>query len=122
MLDTNQLQHIKELFIGCQSFFVSLGDEIRQEILLHLIDAGLQGLNVGEIKSKMKLSRPAISHHLKILKQSGIITIRREGTSNYYYISIITRFAQLKELMLSIEEILNDPDVDRELAQISAKN
>ena len=34
------------------------------------------------------LSRPAISHHLKILKEAGIVDIRQEGTANYYYLTL----------------------------------
>ena len=43
------------------------------------------GVRVGEITAKTHLSRPAVSHHLKILKEAGIVRMRREGTRNYYY-------------------------------------
>ncbi len=43
------------------------------------------GARVMEITEKTNLSRPAVSHHLKILKEAGIIKMRREGTKNYYY-------------------------------------
>jgi len=36
-------------------------------------------------RSKTHLSRPAVSHHLQILKDAGILKMRREGTKNYYY-------------------------------------
>ncbi|WP_432616920.1 ArsR/SmtB family transcription factor [Butyricicoccus sp.] len=29
--------------------------------------------------------RPAVSHHLQIMKDAGIINMRKEGTKNYYY-------------------------------------
>ena len=45
------------------------------------------GARVGEITQKTHLSRPAVSHHLKILKDAGIIKMRRQGTKNYYYLS-----------------------------------
>ena len=32
------------------------------------------------------LSRPAVSHHLKLLKDAGVVKVRREGTRNYYYL------------------------------------
>lgn len=64
-----------------------LGDEVRQEILLTLIEAGgMGGIRVGEIQKKSHLSRSAVSHHLKVLLDAGIICMRREGTKNYYYI------------------------------------
>lgn len=64
-----------------------LGDEVRQEILLTLIEAGgMGGIRVGEIQKKSHVSRSAVSHHLKVLLNAGIISMRREGTKNYYYI------------------------------------
>ncbi|TQQ85263.1 ArsR family transcriptional regulator [Peptacetobacter hominis] len=64
-----------------------LGDEVRQEILLTLIETGgTGGIRVGEIQKRSHVSRSAVSHHLKILLNAGIINMRREGTKNYYYI------------------------------------
>lgn len=64
-----------------------LGDEVRQEILLALIEAGgTGGIRVGEIQKKSHVSRSAVSHHLKVLLNVGIISMRRDGTKNYYYI------------------------------------
>lgn len=37
-------------------------------------------------QKKTHLSRPAVSHHLKILKEAEIVNLRREGTKNYYYL------------------------------------
>ncbi len=64
-----------------------LGDEVRQEILLTLIEAGgMGGIRVGDIQKRSHVSRSAVSHHLKVLLDAGIIRMRREGTKNYYYI------------------------------------
>ena len=64
-----------------------LGDEVRQEILLALIEAGgTGGIRVGDIQKMSHVSRSAVSHHLKVLLNAGIISMRREGTKNYYYI------------------------------------
>ena len=43
------------------------------------------GMRVNDIAEKTSLSRPAVSHHLHILKDVGIVNMRREGTKNYYY-------------------------------------
>lgn len=43
------------------------------------------GVRVGEITKRTNLSRPAVSHHLQILKDAGILNVRKEGTKNYYY-------------------------------------
>ena len=64
-----------------------LGDDVRQGILLTLIEAGGQGgIRVGDIQKRGHVSRSAVSHHLKIMLDAGIINMRREGTKNYYYI------------------------------------
>lgn len=64
-----------------------LGDEVRQEILLALMEAGGQGgIRVGDIQKRSHVSRSAVSHHLKVLLEAGIICVRHEGTKNYYYI------------------------------------
>lgn len=38
------------------------------------------GVRVGAITKKTNLSRPAVSHHLGILKDAGLVKMRREGT------------------------------------------
>ena len=43
------------------------------------------GVRVGTITEKTHLSRPAVSHHIQILKEAGILKVRKEGTKNYYY-------------------------------------
>lgn len=91
-----------------------LGDEVRQEILLALIETGgTGGIRVGEIQKKSHVSRSAVSHHLKVLLDAGIISVRREGTKNYYFIDFdhttikpVIHFWQQAEPMLKrcIEE------------------
>ena len=41
---------------------------------------------VGEIARGMPVSRPAVSQHLKVLKEAGLVTDRAEGTRRVYYI------------------------------------
>lgn len=43
------------------------------------------GVRVDDITKKTNLSRPAVSHHLQIMKDAGIVKVRKEGTKNYYY-------------------------------------
>lgn len=99
MNDTAELQ---ELFHQCMPLFIAYGDESRLTIVEVLTEAAiikcggnyspknlsLHGMNVGEITERTSLSRPAVSHHLKILKDAGIISARKKGTSNYYYLTI----------------------------------
>ncbi|HDR5735356.1 TPA: winged helix-turn-helix transcriptional regulator, partial [Bacillus anthracis] len=69
-----QLNVIKKDFIDSQKVLLAIGDETRQAILLVLMETECQtGLRVGEITKQTHLSRPAVSHHLRILREAGII-------------------------------------------------
>lgn len=77
---------LAEEFSGCRKLLLALGDENRQHLILAMMQMGrCSGVRVGEITEKTHLSRPAVSHHLHILKDAGLIRMRREGTRNYYY-------------------------------------
>ena len=70
-------------FKECRDVLVALGDENRLHILYQMmITADPMGMRVGDIVRLSSLSRPAVSHHMKILKDAGVINVRREGTKN----------------------------------------
>lgn len=70
------------------------------------------GVRVGTITEKTNLSRPAVSHHLRILKDAGIIKVRREATKNYYYFDADTEaMTKLLQMLNNAKEIMeNLPD------------
>lgn len=82
-----RLKEIVEGFQKCQNAFSAIGDQTRQLILLVLLENDLSGIRVNEIAKKTHLTRPSVSHHLQILKEAGIVAMRKEGTKNYYYLS-----------------------------------
>jgi len=64
--------------------FKALGDPVRLR-LLSLIGAHQGGeVCVCELTSAFNLAQPTISHHLKVLREAGIITSERRGTWVYY--------------------------------------
>lgn len=65
--------------------FTALGDEHRQRILL-TFESG-ERLNVGQIAEVSTLSRSAVSHHLKILRQAGVLESRKEGKEVFFWIN-----------------------------------
>ena len=81
-----RLEQITYGFKECQKALIAIGDETRQVILLVLLQSDLSGIRVGEIAKKAHLTRPSVSHHLQILKEAGIVNMRKEGTKNFYYI------------------------------------
>jgi DNA-binding transcriptional ArsR family regulator len=42
---------------------------------------------VGEIARGLPVSRPAVSQHLRVLKEAGLVRERREGTRNFYSVN-----------------------------------
>jgi ArsR family transcriptional regulator len=61
--------------------FKALGDPVRKAILKSLC---CERLSVGEIVERFHLSQPAISHHLRVLRDAGLVTAQKEGTTVYY--------------------------------------
>jgi DNA-binding transcriptional ArsR family regulator len=58
-----------------------LGDPTRQAILEELSDGPRA---VGQLAAALPVSRPAVSQHLKVLKDAGLVTDRRQGTRRLY--------------------------------------
>jgi DNA-binding transcriptional ArsR family regulator len=81
-----QRQRLSEEFQSNRKVFLALGDETRQQILIALLESEKIGMRVPEITVRTHLSRPAVSHHLQILKDAGLIGMHRAGTRNYYYV------------------------------------
>lgn len=81
-----EILQLSEEFKNCRRILQAFGDENRQHMIVEMLKMGrCGGVRVGEITEKTNLSRPAVSHHLKILKEAGIVKMRKEGTRNYYY-------------------------------------
>ncbi len=76
-----------EKFMACRKALSAVGDETRQLIICAFIEhCGGKGMRVGELQKLTNLSRTAISHHLAVLKEAELISVRKEGTKNYYYL------------------------------------
>jgi len=61
--------------------FKALSDPTRRKILELLQE---QSLNAGEIAEQFHMTKPSISHHLTILKHSGLIVDERQGQNIVY--------------------------------------
>lgn len=95
-------------FKSCQKVLLALGDENRQHLILEMMQIDdCNGARVGAITEKTNLSRPAVSHHLQILKDAGIIKMRREGTRNYYYFDADAEVInELVQMLIHAKEIM----------------
>jgi DNA-binding transcriptional ArsR family regulator len=80
-------------------FLTALGDPTRQEIVLIL---SREALNVNELTARFALSRPAVSHQLKVLTDAGVVVRERRGRERVYRVDAARcrAFAdQLKEFV-----------------------
>lgn len=76
--------------------FKLLSDETRLRILFYL--AQNQELHVTDLCNRLGQSQPAVSHHLALLRVSGLIESRREGKHNFYSV----RTDHFGDLLLSL--------------------
>jgi DNA-binding transcriptional ArsR family regulator len=59
----------------------ALADPSRQRIVATL---AARTLTVGDIAKRLPVSRPAVSQHLKVLREAGLVVERRQGTRHYF--------------------------------------
>lgn len=116
-MDRREIETLAREFRASQKVLVALGDENRQHLILEMMQMGsCTGVRVGEVTEKTHLSRPAVSHHLQILKDAGIVKMRREGTRNFYYFDAepesLNRLTAMLEHVKKIMAVLPDRSGD----------
>jgi DNA-binding transcriptional ArsR family regulator len=86
MIDMNKdySRAIPEAWQDISLIFAALGDEHRQRILL-TFEPG-ERLNVGQIAEVSTLARSTVSHHLKVLREAGVLVAEREGKEIYFHV------------------------------------
>ncbi len=72
--------------------------EPRRQAILRLVRD--EERTAGEIAEAFEVTRPAISQHLSVLREAGLVTERRDGTRRFYR----ARPEQIKELQRFLEE------------------
>lgn len=83
-MNRNYLRAIPREWRTVSRAFTALGDEHRQRILL-TFERG-ERLNVGQIVDVSTLSRSAVSHHLRLLREAGVLRSEKAGKEVYYWI------------------------------------
>lgn len=91
-----------DVFRACIPLFNALSDTARQDIILLLAER--ERLSVNEIAETFNLSRPAISHHLKIMRDIGLVKIDQKGTQRYYSLTLDQSIEHLKQLIDMVED------------------
>ena len=66
---------------GAERVLDALGDPTRRKVLA-ILRGGAR--SVGEIARRLPVSRPAVSQHLRVLREAGLVRGRREGARRLY--------------------------------------
>lgn len=109
---TEDIERLKQEFGVCRKLLTALGDETRQHLLLIMLSSKCSGIRVIDLAERTNLSRPAVSHHIQILKKAGIVKPRREGTYIYYYLdpehgdidNMISLFTDMKQIVNNLPD------------------
>lgn len=102
---TVSIDQLREAFEDSRDIFIAFGDRHRQDIILLL--SGGQPMSVRELADELQISRPAVSHHLKILKQAGLLSERSEGVKTYYYPQLRGAIKKVKHLIDASAETIH---------------
>ena len=97
-VEVNQDQLAKQLW--------ALGDSVRLRLLKHLPRSSRceHGNNVSQLAEKLGLSQPTISHHLRILRQTGLVLNRKMCRDVYYWVNAETADQVLRSLQATLEQ------------------
>lgn len=90
-----------------KSIFQTLADSNRLKIIHAIAD---NETSVGEIVKTTLLSQPLVSHHLRVLKENGVLSTKREGPFIYYFIKDIKILYAINLFI----EILSDFEIKNE--------
>ena len=88
-----------------QLIFQTLSDYNRLGIIRFICE---KERSVGEIVKTTKLSQPLVSHHLRVLKESGILETKRNGPFIFYYI----RDKKILDAINLFLELFKDSDLE----------
>jgi ArsR family transcriptional regulator len=90
--------------------FYALSDPVRIEILEFIRDGEKC---VCEIVPHVNLIQPVVSRHLKILKDSGLVTFRKEGTNRFYSITLPELYKILDDVTVELEAAISEKIIEQ---------
>jgi DNA-binding transcriptional ArsR family regulator len=93
----------KRLFLLLAETFQALGDSSRVQIVWSLAQGELC---VGEIADLLEMSQPAVSHHLRTLRNLHLVKVRKDGRTSYYSLDDEHIERLLREGISHVEDLL----------------
>lgn len=97
---------IRQLLQDNYLVFRALGDKQRQAVLFHLDET--PDITVSQLAGLMTLSRPAVSHHIKVLKEAGLLSEDKRGVRRYYRPQLQPSLGAMKQLSSYVSAIEDD--------------
>ncbi|MEC3915444.1 metalloregulator ArsR/SmtB family transcription factor [Nocardia sp. CDC160] len=82
--------------------FKALGDPVRLRLVSLIAAARGEEVCVCELTPAFDLSQPTISHHLKVLREAGLLTSERRGTWVYYRI-VPEALQRLSDVLIPVD-------------------
>ncbi|MCL4394949.1 MAG: metalloregulator ArsR/SmtB family transcription factor [Chloroflexi bacterium] len=97
------------------SFAKALADETRQQIMRLCC---CEWISVNDIVSKMDVAQPTVSHHLAILREAGLVSVREQGRQTFYTLNqekvvdccgqLMTAFAPEQKATLHLIKLVDE--------------
>lgn len=101
-MNRNYLRAIPREWRNLSRVFAALGDEHRQRILL-TFEPG-ERLNVGQIVEVSTLSRTTVSHHLRVLREAGVLRSEKIGKEVWFWLDKAFLVGALRAVTTYLEE------------------
>lgn len=109
------MDHSEQKMNDCIPFLTMLGDENRQKIMFILSEEA--ELTVTQLTERLTLSRPAVSHHLKLLYDNHLVSVRKAANERYYRFNFEYVRDTLTELLDTVNEQIEKRDTRKDEAQ-----
>ena len=84
VMNKHFLKHLPEEYRPVAKTFSALGDPFRQRLVL-LFEKG-ERLNINQIVDVSAISRTAVAHHLRVLRDAGILKSEKQGKEVYHWV------------------------------------
>ncbi len=91
------ITEIPDEWKNISDLFVALGDEQRQRVLLAFEKN--ERLNILQIVASSKLSRTAVTHHLKILHHSGALSSEKIGKEVFFWVNKTRIISEIQNVL-----------------------
>lgn len=94
--------------IALGNFFEALADGTRRRILALILKE--EELCVCELFFALDVPQPKVSRHLAVLREAGVLSVRKQGTWVFYHIHPELPFWAVKSLEMMAQGLANDPE------------